>query len=534
MYVKTYLLQQLRLVPQAMLDMFNTITRHENETYKAFVSSLVILLDQYLSSRKVKDQKDVKDLLISDRIKCSLSEQPLSHLLRAESTRDEFARPDFIRDLLDNYLATHGKDDKPVASALGMGVPRSARANQPRPAQRPQRVDYKSPNNATELSKGVTPAKAEVTRRCFKCNSPSHVFKDCPQRATVAANSGQKAAVGAGTHARVSRCRTVSHSQSAGPVEVNEFTRDEGSQSEAPPSQTGCCAISMLPEVGSRTVHSDIPVPTCSFTTSQEQLALPLAPLTHVGIRIKHLPSTVSGLQDSGSEINVINTSVLKGLSTTPIGRITFRGIVGEPDTADLVPLQIRLDESVLNDLDSIDVVFAVCDESNERCILSLPTIYKLHDVLNNKLVCDHDIAVPSSVDAVTRKHVIALSCLRTTLWMILLMLLLSRMMFVVLVRLMLRILLILLMLIMYRSGLLISVIHKLMSLLKSKSVMTVYHKLVILLNKISLVIYSRITCYFTKRNVIIASLRLCVYLNPVARKSSPWLMILRISMKAN
>ena len=106
----------MRLVPQAMLDMFNTITRHENETYKAFVARLVILLDQYLLSRKVKDLKDVKDLLISDRIKCSLSEQPLSHLLRAESMKDEFARPEFICDLLDNYLATHSQDGRPIAS----------------------------------------------------------------------------------------------------------------------------------------------------------------------------------------------------------------------------------------------------------------------------------------------------------------------------------------------------------------------------------------------------------------------------------
>jgi len=52
-HVKTYLLQQLRLVPQAMLDMLNTIARHENETYKAFVSRLIVLLDQYLISRKV-------------------------------------------------------------------------------------------------------------------------------------------------------------------------------------------------------------------------------------------------------------------------------------------------------------------------------------------------------------------------------------------------------------------------------------------------------------------------------------------------
>jgi len=192
-HVKTYLLQQLRLVPQAMLDMFNTITRHENETYKAFVSRLVILLDQYLISRKVKDLQDIKDLLISDRIKCSLSEQPLSHLLRAESTKEDFARPDFICDLLDNYLATHDKDDKPIASALSMLAPITKRANQVKPAQPFQQVFYHSTGNkAKESPKGITVGKvAEVTWRCFKCNAPSHVFKNCPQRELFTGNSGQ-------------------------------------------------------------------------------------------------------------------------------------------------------------------------------------------------------------------------------------------------------------------------------------------------------------------------------------------------------
>ena len=44
----------------------------------------------------------------------------MSPLLRAESAIEGFARPDFICDLLDNYLATHDNNDKPIASALSM------------------------------------------------------------------------------------------------------------------------------------------------------------------------------------------------------------------------------------------------------------------------------------------------------------------------------------------------------------------------------------------------------------------------------
>jgi len=117
----------------------------------------------------------------------------LSHLLRAESTKEDFARPDFICDLLDNYLATHDKDDKPIASALSMLAPITKRANQVKPAQPFQQVFYHSTGNkAKESPKGITVGKvAEVTWRCFKCNAPSHVFKNCPQRELFTGNSGQ-------------------------------------------------------------------------------------------------------------------------------------------------------------------------------------------------------------------------------------------------------------------------------------------------------------------------------------------------------
>jgi len=191
----------------------------------------------------------------------------------------------------------------------------------------------------------------------------------------------------------VSHCRTVTQSQVAGPAEDIELTRDEGSPCIGPPSEAGCSAGSLtvvhpvVNELGNSAISPSTPVPTCLSVASQDQFALPLAPLTHMGIRINHLPNAVISLQDSGSEINVIKTSVLNGLSVIPVGRITFRGIVGEPVTADLVSWQIRLDESILNESDSINVIFAVCDQSNEQCILSLPTVYQLHSVLNNKLV---------------------------------------------------------------------------------------------------------------------------------------------------
>jgi len=50
-YVKEYLLQQFKLVPQYFLESFNSLYRQSHETYRAFISRLTMLLDYYLSSR---------------------------------------------------------------------------------------------------------------------------------------------------------------------------------------------------------------------------------------------------------------------------------------------------------------------------------------------------------------------------------------------------------------------------------------------------------------------------------------------------
>jgi hypothetical protein len=84
-YVKQYLLDQFRLVPQYFLEMFNSVCRQSNDTYKSFISRLSLLLDYYLSSRKVKTFDELKQLLISDRVKATLPEGPLNHLLKVEA-----------------------------------------------------------------------------------------------------------------------------------------------------------------------------------------------------------------------------------------------------------------------------------------------------------------------------------------------------------------------------------------------------------------------------------------------------------------
>jgi len=64
-FVKRHLLEQFQLVPQYFLEQFNSVVRQSQETYRSFVSRLSLLIDYYLSSRKVTNLNELCDLHIS-------------------------------------------------------------------------------------------------------------------------------------------------------------------------------------------------------------------------------------------------------------------------------------------------------------------------------------------------------------------------------------------------------------------------------------------------------------------------------------
>jgi len=131
---------------------------------------------------------------------------------------------------------------------------------------------------------------------------------------------------------------------------------------------------------------------------------LQLAQLNYVEIKLPL--GTVSGLIDSGSELNVIRQDIIQGLDFDPIVEVEFRGIIGEPVRAPIIRIPVRLNDEVLDENDNVSVMFAVCANLNESCILSIPTLCTLTDILNNKSclnsynVCDN-VANDNSVSAV-------------------------------------------------------------------------------------------------------------------------------------
>jgi len=86
--LKATVLKEFKLSPNVYLDRFNTYCKVDSESYVAFASRLKGLLSYYLESRRVDDFDGLFELLICDRIKSSLSEACLRHVLSVENATE--------------------------------------------------------------------------------------------------------------------------------------------------------------------------------------------------------------------------------------------------------------------------------------------------------------------------------------------------------------------------------------------------------------------------------------------------------------
>ena len=86
--VKGMLLREFKLSLNIYLERFNNESKKSEETYTLFSSRLKSLLEYYVASRKVnEDYNKLVELLVCDRIKASLPEGYLKHILSIESTQ---------------------------------------------------------------------------------------------------------------------------------------------------------------------------------------------------------------------------------------------------------------------------------------------------------------------------------------------------------------------------------------------------------------------------------------------------------------
>lgn len=185
--LKEAMLREFQLSPAKYLERFNTYKRPETETYVMYASKLSALLDYYLESRHVDTFARLRELLICDRLKLSLSDACLRHVMSIESADKD--RPwlpvDQLTRTVDTFLANHKSGNMPIAMSINQPTPRMGVQGTPPP--RPILSTPFRPTPYRPFGSGGPPkfgnegAVNSARRRCFICNTPGHLRAQCPK-----------------------------------------------------------------------------------------------------------------------------------------------------------------------------------------------------------------------------------------------------------------------------------------------------------------------------------------------------------------
>jgi len=178
--LKDAMLREFQLSPAKYLERFNMYEKPETETYVMYASKLSALLDYYLESRNVKTFERLRELLICDRVKLSLPEACLRHVVAVESADKDAAWLPLnqLTRTVDTFLANHKSGNIPVAMSINQPTPRFGEYSGP-PARSPPNTPLRPPpprmpgvGNSPRL--GDSGAVSSL-RRCYLCNTPGHL-----------------------------------------------------------------------------------------------------------------------------------------------------------------------------------------------------------------------------------------------------------------------------------------------------------------------------------------------------------------------
>jgi len=325
----------------------------------------------------------LRDLLICDRIKASLDECVLRYIMAVEAKSEKGWLPSKeLTAAIDTYVANH-IGERPRSGVLTA----SKKSNFEPPKQ------------------NLYPPKSFVNKNtssgCFVCGSKAHMKRDCPNKNTQkypTAQNGKPTAFKANRCVRDARNDRVEVGSGSG---LADRCGSAGQQSTPSPMSdvVDSCRVddchndvcdTVVTGQASDDANSALDL-TCK--ASSEELNVKtvnicdtnyVSMLNYVQIGVS---SSVDGnlvsvncLEDSGTEIAVLKSSVIDLSDVQSIGSVKIRGIVGQPVDCTLVRLYVRLLDS---DKQSpvVPIVCAVTDEAHEQMIIPRDVFDRMHSM---------------------------------------------------------------------------------------------------------------------------------------------------------
>jgi hypothetical protein len=432
--VKLFLLNELKLTPIQFKERFDRAMRNRDETCTMFCSRLKNFLTYYCNSRKVEENfKKLFSLLIADKIKSTLTEACLNHVLTAEG--DSWLNCDDLANVVDIYFANHTAEGRPKMTRPEFKNRGHVAENVVR---KPNNGNYVSETRANPMagtvssmgsprdvkgaSGGNNNQPASKSGLCFICNSPSHKRATCPMRSKLPQSDTRATRnFACAVEPRVSNASMPDKSS-----QVNDSGKLQSSVCRVNEQQTMACdtdckkVSSNVPvsnsvsnvqstdtvnvqsqtyyrsaratvsdTVGTRVtvgdIVSEVPNHACQRQTdlcSNGVLSEGLSKLHYVPVMIHGINGIQHALNDSGSEINLIERTLINHMTQLPSeGRVKIKGIIGPAIETDIVLLDVSpvaSEADYQNIAPPLREIFAVCNGLNEQIILTADTVNRL------------------------------------------------------------------------------------------------------------------------------------------------------------
>ena len=404
------------------------------------------MLLQYLDARKVKNLDDIVSLLVSDRVKASLSEQCLKYVLSVENnlpaTAQQWLGPQRLAELVDEYVS-YTNVSGTRASYIGQ-VPAAGVEGRPQFHSNSKPVAEKNfgsfpksenfRNVDTKVPPGQTPRVNSFGRKCSNCRSPYHLraafdkVREGVRRVNTATvtqdrpRPGQDNAPSPGgqSAAHVSVNRVELHNRPTGALVLDGCIGLESADAtdttvkprsdemfEPLPTYTSDFDVDLLDSNVEGLVSlfdececplddssdSDVHVTNVQFDMDRF-IADSNVSLHYVNLMVNDECGNtveVDSLFDTGTQLSIIKEHLIGSLQYEVLGEVKLLGFNGNVPTGKVISLYAKL-----NDCDvSVPVKFVACRHVTQNCLLSLADYRRLLQTQQVRCTTGQTQAIP-------------------------------------------------------------------------------------------------------------------------------------------
>lgn len=381
------LLREFQLTPNSYLQRFNTLKRAPEETAVMYASRLRSLLEYYLDSRQVKTYDKLKELLLCDRIKVTLSESCLNHVLSVENTTEQgWLGVAELTAAIDRYSSSNPLD-KPRAYAIGQkpSFESDARARaKPSPSKQTSSPSLGEESGSAESSRKHDEARINSGgKRCNLCNSRYHLAYACPKNQSNRFNQARNTSRNDEKYLkRINVCRAdnaeenVNEKADLNPNDLGEARSEATNKVHRVSVMEPTDDVINNEERSEISAKGSIEVTPAEFFTGLNYITVEVSDQLDPGSG-----RVVSALADSGANVCVIKKSLVDGWDCIPIAEVKLVGFVGDPVPANVIDLYVRLidDDCGKNEITRyVAIKCAVSNQIHEELILTTDVVNKL------------------------------------------------------------------------------------------------------------------------------------------------------------